>query len=344
MYSKLAEQVSKHPIVAYVVLAFSISWATWFLSPLVVGGDRVLFAVVDAIGAFGPAISGLVISGIIYPQKVQGAPKRRAAIFLIIFGCVSALFLAGYHEFTVPAIVLTLVMAFFPAYIISSIYHPRQGIAQLVGGLKQGPRIRSWFWVAVFLPYSFVLCGLGIALGLGFALQSTFSWSGIALSSLVAYPATFFAGGPVCEEPGWRGFLLPNLQKNKNPLVSGIVVGIIWSCWHFPLYMTPFYGGGLGGFLFRFVYNIPYGILFTWLYNRSGGNLLLCMLLHCSINTSSIFGALPTLIGIGVMIAFVIVIVCTDKMWKDTTKYLPAGYQQPIQKRQVGPSLEEMKN
>lgn len=50
-------------------------------------------------------------------------------------------------------------------------------------------------------------------------------------------PFTFVAGfifGPVGEEAGWRGYLLPQLLRRYSPLVSSLILGLISALWHFP--------------------------------------------------------------------------------------------------------------
>ena len=37
------------------------------------------------------------------------------------------------------------------------------------------------------------------------------------------------------EEFGWRGFALPKLLENYNPLTASIFVGFMWFIWHIPL-------------------------------------------------------------------------------------------------------------
>ena len=55
-------------------------------------------------------------------------------------------------------------------------------------------------------------------------------------------PVFFFVlvlGGPLGEEPGWRGLLLPTLAERSTFPVAGIVVGIVWAIWHLPLFLIP---------------------------------------------------------------------------------------------------------
>ena len=43
-------------------------------------------------------------------------------------------------------------------------------------------------------------------------------------------------GGPLGEEIGWRGFLLPHLQQRRSPLLASLIVGAVWFVWHLPLF------------------------------------------------------------------------------------------------------------
>ncbi len=48
-------------------------------------------------------------------------------------------------------------------------------------------------------------------------------------------------GGPLGEEPGWRGFALPRLQARFHPVVASVVLGLLWANWHLPLFAVSFY-------------------------------------------------------------------------------------------------------
>ncbi|MFC7138121.1 CPBP family intramembrane glutamic endopeptidase [Halobaculum litoreum] len=48
--------------------------------------------------------------------------------------------------------------------------------------------------------------------------------------------STFLRGG--LEEPGWRGMALPLLQKRLNATVASVVLGVVWTTWHLPLFVT----------------------------------------------------------------------------------------------------------
>ena len=69
------------------------------------------------------------------------------------------------------------------------------------------------------------------------------SFKGLAsvapLPTLGLFVYIFFLGGPLGEEPGWRGFALPRLQRRYGPLVGSLILGPIWAFWHLPIFWIP---------------------------------------------------------------------------------------------------------
>jgi membrane protease YdiL (CAAX protease family) len=93
----------------------------------------------------------------------------------------------------------------------------------------------------------------------------------------------FFAG-PASEEAGWRGFALPCLEAKYSALVSSLILGVIWTFWHLPLfYLTgatqmsiplPIY----------LVLTITLTTYLTWLFNNTRGSLMITTLAHYAYN------------------------------------------------------------
>jgi membrane protease YdiL (CAAX protease family) len=88
-----------------------------------------------------------------------------------------------------------------------------------------------------------------------------------ALMSTFLFVAVLGGG---LEEPGWRGYALPRLQRSHTSLTATAILGFVWGLWHVPLY------GPLG-----FVVPFVLAFFYTWLYNKTG-SVLLCILLHAS--------------------------------------------------------------
>lgn len=99
--------------------------------------------------------------------------------------------------------------------------------------------------------------------------------------------------GPVGEEFGWRGFLLPRLQQRFGALKASILIGIIWGVWHLPSFFNPLGVTGslareYGTALFLLIYcfgTISNSLLMTWLFNKSGkSGLIAGIIWHGAIN------------------------------------------------------------
>jgi membrane protease YdiL (CAAX protease family) len=93
------------------------------------------------------------------------------------------------------------------------------------------------------------------------------------------------------EELGWTGFAVPRLRRRHGVLTTGLIVGLLWGAWHFPL----FSGGDLSGALSPVVFLPvqlfsmlpPFRVLMAWVYDRTG-SLLVAMIMHVSLTTSTL--------------------------------------------------------
>jgi membrane protease YdiL (CAAX protease family) len=91
----------------------------------------------------------------------------------------------------------------------------------------------------------------------------------------------------IAEEPGWRDFALPRLQRRFGPLRGTLILGPLWGAWHLPLFLTQWGGPHVTPEMpFEFIGTcIAFSVVMTWVFNRTGESLPLAMLLHTSVNT-----------------------------------------------------------
>jgi membrane protease YdiL (CAAX protease family) len=87
-------------------------------------------------------------------------------------------------------------------------------------------------------------------------------------------------GGGLGEELGFRAFALPLLLTRMGPRAASLVIGLAWGLWHAPVLVAqpPLV------WIAQLVFTIGLSLLFSWLYLRSGGSILLMVLLHGAVN------------------------------------------------------------
>lgn len=88
--------------------------------------------------------------------------------------------------------------------------------------------------------------------------------------------------GPLSEEIGWRGFALDRLQTRWNAITSSLIIGVVWSFWHLPLFFmigTSQHELGIpfAGFLLSLTST---SVLYTWLHNRARGSIWMAVFFH----------------------------------------------------------------
>ena len=199
----------------------------------------------------------------------EGITQETISKFLIFF-------FTGVYGPTVSAILTTI---FFNGY---------TGLLDLLKKLFIWKVPFKNYLFIIFLPIIFVIIGIGLyELFIGdignFDKMAFFSIPTILWAGLYA--------GPLGEELGWRGFLLPEFQKRFSNLKSSILIGITWFFWHIPLFWAPFgtlvSGGESISFLSLLTYFIMLNclsIIVTWLVVNSKGSVLIAILFHLSIN------------------------------------------------------------
>jgi membrane protease YdiL (CAAX protease family) len=176
---------------------------------------------------------------------------------------------------------------------------------------------------------------------------ATYRWGtleSVPLLFLSLFPLTFFVSG-LAEEPGWRGFALPRLQERYGPLPGSLILGLLWACWHLPLFLTSFEGHAGSGLLTVLGFIIGttgMTIVITWVFNHTQGSLLLAMLGHAALDAftaSNIFSsllALDTSYFLSVIVGFGVMALCLSVA---TRGHL--GYRQGQTPSTSGPPLDQ---
>ena len=240
--------IMRHPLLAYLLLAFLIAWLFWVpLAVLYHGGSDAqtlsrspLVIVLQTLGVTGSLISAIVVIGL-----TRG----------------------------------------------------KTGVRRLLNGLKRW-RVGLWWYAAACLLVP-ALTVLGIAVravvdidpavpeGSPFAATlADIGWLGIALT----FPLRLFVacfGSPLLEEPGWRGFALPQMHKRMPAAWAALLVAAIWGLWHLPLYLAFDENLALSLSLITM-----HGFFLGWLYINTR-SLLIAVLGHASLSVANNSLSLP---------------------------------------------------
>lgn len=197
--------------------------------------------------------------------------------------------LKGIADVELPAYIRTalIVVFFFSPSIAALLLVGRQATAEdAVSFLRRRLRWRvslGWYLVALFL-LPVIVCSALIA----FILQGG-SVPTLDTQALVLISQVFTIGvvANLVENYGWRGYLQEGLQSAYSAFTASLVVGIVWGLWHAPVFLlsnTPQSAIPYGGYL---VMIVGLAVIFGWVYNETGGSVLLVTLMHCTFNAST---------------------------------------------------------
>jgi uncharacterized protein len=165
------------------------------------------------------------------------------------------------------------------ALIVAGVANGWPGVRDLLGRVVRARIGLRWYAVIFGLPI--VMCAGAVAIMAAFgklpALPGTAAWRD--LPERFIFILLFIGLG---EEPGWRGFALPRLQKDHTPLVASLILAPVWALWHLPLMGNEFPAVIIPAFLISLLGGT---LIQTWLFNRTKGSIFAQMLFHAMVNT-----------------------------------------------------------
>ena len=230
---RLCSLARRHSLVAYVALAWALSWA--YLVAMIIRGDVVTMGggASQFPGLFGPLVAAVAVTA-------------------VAFG--------------------------------------RDGVADLFHRTFRWRVGLRWYALAA-LPFTCFLAGVGIvALGGGPVptLDDLATFSGLPTAGLVPVVLVVLAAA-FGEEVGWRGFAQPQLERRTSFLRASLAVGAVWAIWHLPLtQVLDSYRVMGAGVVAMLVLGLGAGaIVLGWLYDRSGGRILMAALFHFGLTRGS---------------------------------------------------------
>lgn len=257
MTDSISTWTKRHVLVAYFILAYTISWAVQI--PLAL--------------------------------KAQGLSQASIPF--------SVHYLAGYGPM-LSAIIVT--------WLTGGI----SGLRELFGRMLKW-RVQPVWWLVAISPLAlYVIVALVLRLMQGQLLDLSLLGQvdflpNLGLGALFLWLLTYGIG----EEAGWRGFALPRLQKKRSALFATFILWVFWALWHLPAFFYLYDPTIVIGFLLGVLAG---AVVFTWLYNSTGGSILMVTLFHGVFNfttgcTACKAGMISAIISTLIMVWAVIVVI-----------------------------------
>jgi membrane protease YdiL (CAAX protease family) len=246
--------VRRHPVGAFFLLAFLLSWGYWIPDALA-GGHASHFP-----GLLGPMVAALLLTPVV----------------------------AG-----------------------------RAGLADLLRRMRRW-RVAPRWYAACLLPFAAGLAGVA---ALWAWAPASPPWRDGRLALMPGLPAAGWLAVALLvllvngygEETGWRGYAWPRLRERHSLGGAALVLAVPWALWHVP---TFFIDSGMRGFppllLPGFLAGMLAGsLVLGWLYERTGGSILVVAVFHAMLNMASAVKAaegLPAVCASAVVIAWAVLV------------------------------------
>jgi len=335
---KNIDLIKHHQVIAFFVITFTITWGLGFTFEAVMNQGKELFAPLTFVALCGPALAGIIVTGITDTQPKSEKGKATWIAFFIALFTVTLVFLANNifinHAPVSPVMVIFILVSATPvAFVFSAAFSRRPTVRDYLRSLLQIRGRVWWLLLALILVPGLSLLSIAVSRFLGRPSITSFNLpaTGSTLIGLIVikflYQIFFF--NLIGEETGWRGFALPRLQARTIPLVACLFMTFFWAMWHLffwqaegqPVFTLQFWSE-------KFLTLFPATVAIHWIFNHSKGSILVAGVTHAAANTA--FAFMPSLdwpIHTATMYAFALVVIVVDRMWKKLPTDHPAIHQ-----------------
>lgn len=240
-------------------------------------------------------------------ENLKIAPNKynQSDVSVVLFFMIAFLFTWAFHlsipllgltftfDINNPAIALYFIGILGPsaaAIFVTARFKGLVGLKKLLYSALRWRFNPIWYMFAIFIVALIMFANIGIHIK---AMPIPSQW--------MSFPLLLFAVQlwvVIGEEFGWRGFALPRLQNQIGSLGASLVLGLIWACWHLPM----FFISGSSQYTDSFFYAFPkyvlivtfWSIIISMLYNRTNGSVLVCMIFHACLNIAAFTIHMPS--------------------------------------------------
>jgi len=166
--------------------------------------------------------------------------------------------------------------------LMTGLIYGRPGLRQLLARLLKWRVRAGWYAFALLIAPVLTTASL-LVLSMTPAIVTAEDKIGMLLSGIVLG----IVSSPFFEELGWTGFATPELRKDFGVLATGLIMGVLWGAWHFPVFSASARAStspppALFMAILLFSWLVPYRALMVWVYDHTQ-SVLLTILMHVPI-------------------------------------------------------------
>jgi membrane protease YdiL (CAAX protease family) len=190
---------------------------------------------------------------------------------------------------------LTLPGAWAPtisAIILIGLLEGRVGVKRFLKKVLHWRVEFQWYLVVLFGVAVIAYLAIDVGMLFGISAPEISLPNGLPREALLgALPVIFlvniFLGGPLAEDIGWRGYILPKMRERMSALNASLIIGVVWAFWHLPYFIFPAWQGAVGNvpFFWFALLTMSWSVLFAWVYVNTD-SILMPVLFHAAINTT----------------------------------------------------------
>jgi len=320
--------IRNNQLVAFFCLTLILSWGLGFSFYLVFQDGYEFLFPISAVAICAPALTGIIISRLCDNEPGNNSKQPFWRAFVIALAVSSVIFLAN-NVIINRAVISPIMMLFTPivvspvAYVFGAAFSRFPTVRRYLSTVFQVRFVWGWLLLApvVLLGLNLLSIWFSNLLGRQTVQLSNLPFKRFDLVKVLAisflYQIFFFNLSG--EEVGWRGFTLPRLLAQTNPIIASMVLTFFWAIYH------AFYWGALGDpvmttqyWIDTFIRLFPATVIISCFYIHSKGSILVAGITHAAANT--FFTYLPGLdwpVHTATIYGFSLVIIILERWWEE---------------------------
>lgn len=205
--------------------------------------------------------------------------RRRPLTSFLLLSCLLSWWPAVLYSMDASPIPVASFGPFVAAVIVLGASGGRAGVWALLRSMVKWRVPRRAYLLAIGLPLMFSGSAIIANLALGAANPSASelaTWTSIPATALFVLLIPGIGGA--WEEPGFRGFALPRLEKRLGSAAGPLVLGVLWVIWHAPLF-------AVGQILWTdALVIIAASVVIASVFHTARDSVLLAMIMHATNN------------------------------------------------------------